>query len=66
MKDIEERLHQGQFIRVHKSYIVSIAKIDTVESHEISIQQTVIPLSRNYREDVMQRVVNGKLWKKKG
>lgn len=64
LKNIEENLNKHLFIRVHKSYIIAIPKIESVESHEIKIQTTSIPLSRNYREAVIQRVVDGKLWKK--
>ena len=64
LKNIEENLKGNAFIRVHKSYIVATDKIDSVESHEIRIQSTNIPLSRNYREKVMQKIVHGKLWRK--
>lgn len=64
LKSIEQNLDSSAFMRVHKSYIVAIAKIDSVESHEIKIQSTAIPLSRNYREEVIKKVVEGKLWKK--
>ncbi len=64
LKNIEENLDEERFIRVHKSYIIAITKIDSVESHEIRIQSTAIPLSRNYRDGVIERVVRGKLWKK--
>lgn len=64
LKSIEENLDSDQFIRVHKSYIIAISKIDSVDSHEIHIQSDSIPLSRNYREKVMNKVVEGKLWKK--
>ncbi len=64
LKNVEENLDPALFIRVHKSYIIAISKIDSVKSHEITIQTTPIPLSKNYREAVIQRVVAGKLWKK--
>ncbi len=64
LKNIEENLDSERFIRVHKSYIIAISKIDSLETHEIRIQSTHIPLSRNYREEVIRRVVKGKLWKK--
>lgn len=64
LKSIEQNLDASAFMRVHKSYIVAVGKIDSVESHEIKIQSTTIPLSRNYREGVIKKVVEGKLWKK--
>lgn len=62
LKNLEQNLHGLPFIRVHKSYIVSVAKIDAIEGNEISIQSYSIPISRNYREQVIEQVVKNKLW----
>ncbi len=64
LKSVEENLDKNSFIRVHKSYIVSIDKIDAIENNDILIQSSRIPVSRNYREEVIERVVNKRLWKK--
>ena len=65
LKGVEENLDKQYFIRVHKSYIVSIPKIDTIENNEIIIQSVRIPISRHYRDKVMDQVINDKLWKNK-
>jgi len=62
LKNLEENLNNSQFIRVHKSYIVSINKIEGIESNEIFIQNHRIPISRNYSEQVIKQVVKNKLW----
>jgi DNA-binding LytR/AlgR family response regulator len=64
LKNLEENLDPRSFIRVHKSYIVSIDKIEAIEGNEIFIQSHRIPMSRNYRDEVLQRVVAGNLWDK--
>ncbi|MEO6539437.1 MAG: LytTR family DNA-binding domain-containing protein [Ferruginibacter sp.] len=64
LKNIEENLDKQSFIRVHKSYLVSVPKIDSIENNEIIIQSFRIPISRNYRDEVIERVVNKRLWKK--
>jgi len=64
LKHLEENLDSNSFIRVHKSYIVSIDKIEGIEGNEIFIQSFRVPISRNYREQVIQRVVSNKLWDK--
>jgi two-component system, LytTR family, response regulator len=64
LKNLEENLDARSFIRVHKSYIVSIDKIEGIEGNEIFIQTHRIPISRNYREQVLQQVVANKLWDK--
>jgi DNA-binding LytR/AlgR family response regulator len=64
LKNVEEKLNPKSFIRVHKSFIVSVSKIEVIENSEISIQSHRIPLSRNYHDQVLTQVVNDKLWKK--
>ena len=64
LKHLEENLNRSSFIRVHKSYIVSIQKIEGIEGNEIFIQSHKIPISRNYREQVIEQVVMNKLWDK--
>jgi DNA-binding LytR/AlgR family response regulator len=65
LKNLEENLAGKSFIRVHKSYIVAVNKIDGIEGNEIFIQASKIPISRNYREQVIGQVVTNKLWDKK-
>ncbi|MEQ9378213.1 MAG: LytTR family DNA-binding domain-containing protein [Imperialibacter sp.] len=64
LKNVEENLERQSFVRVHKSFIVSISKIQSIENNEIIIGSFRIPISRNYREHVLERVVSDKLWKK--
>lgn len=64
LKSLEQNLDSKLFIRVHKSYIVSTNKIDGIEGNDIFIQSHRIPISRNYREQVIQQVVANKLWDK--
>ncbi|AKD58181.1 LytR/AlgR family response regulator transcription factor [Spirosoma radiotolerans] len=65
LKNIEQDLNHKLFIRVHKSYIVAINKIDGIEGNELSIQTHRIPISRNYREQVLNDVLTDKVLKKK-
>jgi DNA-binding LytR/AlgR family response regulator len=64
LKNLEESLDKKAFIRVHKSYIVSINKIEGIEGNEIFIQSNKIPISRNYHDMVIEQVVKNKLWDK--
>lgn len=64
LKNVEQYLEGQAFIRVHKSYIVAIPKIEVIESNEIIIQSHRIPISRNYKDAVLQQVLKDKLWKK--
>lgn len=64
LKHLEQNLHSPSFIRVHKSYVVSINKIDGIEGNELFIQSHRIPVSRHYRDQVLNDVLSDKLWKK--
>lgn len=52
MKNIENLLKDQGFLRVHKSYIVSIKNIEAVFGNTIEINGTELPLGRNFKEDV--------------
>jgi len=64
LKNLEQSLRSDLFIRVHKSFIVSINKIEGIEGNEIFIGVNRIPISRNYRDQVINQVVVNKLWDK--
>src|SRR5437868_6160356 len=55
-KGLEEYLSPEKFIRVHKSYIVSLSKIENLDNELIKIGEHEIPLSRHYRAEVMNKV----------
>jgi two-component system LytT family response regulator len=59
MKKMEDALPTRHFMRVHKSYIVSINKIDSIERSRISIGDRTIPVGDTYRDDFF-KVVDGK------
>ena len=63
-KSIEEYLPLSEFIRTHKSYIVSASKIDNIEGNEIRIGDYHIPISRNNKEEVMDRLLRGRFLKR--
>lgn len=50
IKTFEEKLPCNKFIRVHKSYIISIDKINTIERSRIKIGEFLIPVGENYRQ----------------
>lgn len=64
MKRIEENLTNKPFIRIHKSYIVSIDKVISIANNELILKNNTVPISRNYRDAVISSLVDGKLWKK--
>ena len=54
MKAFEKDLPADKFIRVHKSYIININKVETFNSKFAEIDTFKIPLSRNKKDDLME------------
>ena len=52
MKDVFEVISKTKFIQVHKSYIVSIAHVKTIERHQIKIEESIIPIGKTHRKAV--------------
>jgi len=64
LKNLEDYFDKSAFIRVHKSYMVAIRQIEKIEGNEIFLNSFRIPLSRNYREDVLKLINNSLLDKR--
>lgn len=56
MKSISSRLPKTKFLRVHRSYIVSLEKIDRLDDNMIMIGDKSVPVSRSYRESLLQNL----------
>lgn len=56
MKNLVDMLPAAQFIRVHKSYLVAMDKIDAIEHGRIRIKNAVIPIGDTYRNEVWKRL----------
>ena len=63
-KSVEEYLPADRFIKTHKSYIISASKINSIEGNDISIGSHHIPISRNEKEEVMEKLLKGKFLKR--
>lgn len=58
ISSIEAKLPKKEFIRVHRSYIVAINKIESFTQEFIEINKKAIPISRSYKNDVKLRLDN--------
>jgi DNA-binding LytR/AlgR family response regulator len=63
-KSIEEYLSADQFIKTHKSFIVSASKIDNIDGNDIRIGEHHIPISRTSKDEVMDRLLKGRFLKR--
>lgn len=63
-KSVEDYLPVTRFIKVHKSFIISAAKVDSIEANEIRIGPHRIPISRSLKDEVIEKLVAGKFLKR--
>ncbi len=63
-KAVEDYLPADKFLKVHKSYIVAASKIDSIEGNDIRIGDRHIPISRNQKEEVMEKLLKGRFLKR--
>ena len=54
LKKLETDLPKSQFLRIHKSYIISKSKVSTLEGNMVHIQKDKIPIGASYREEVLK------------
>ncbi len=56
ISNIESKLPVNEFLRVHRSYIISLDKILSYTNEYIEIEKKAIPISRSYKENVLKKL----------
>ncbi|MBO5827482.1 MAG: LytTR family DNA-binding domain-containing protein [Paludibacteraceae bacterium] len=56
LKKLEEELPSRDFMRIHKSYIVSLANIESVEGNLVTIAGQKLSIGKNYKDLLMERL----------
>lgn len=56
MTEMFDHVPGDQFCRVHKSFVVALKHIDTLEVHQLSLGKHKIPVGSSYREELMKRI----------
>ena len=56
MKDIEAKLPNTKFLRVHRSYIIPIDKINVLDENTVLIGDKTIPIGKSYKDTFMARL----------
>lgn len=63
-RSVEEYLPEQFFIRTHKSYLVAADKVTSIEANDLLVGGHHIPISRNEKEAVMEKLLKGKFLKR--
>jgi DNA-binding LytR/AlgR family response regulator len=61
IKSLEEQLPSDMFIKVHKSFIINMSKVKSIEGNMLNIDGTKITISQSLRETVIDKIVKDKM-----
>lgn len=56
ISDMEEELHEDQFLRIHKSFLVNMSRIRSVSPLEVTIDGIHLPIGRSYKTIVQKKL----------
>jgi len=56
MKFFEANLPQGDFVRIHKSYIINVDAIKSISGHEVEMKNTKLPIGSIYKDNLLKRI----------
>lgn len=56
LKDLEEVLPSQEFVRIHKSYIISFRYLETLEGNLVTLSGVKLPIGANYRDTLLGRL----------
>jgi len=61
IKSIESQLPPSQFLRIHKSYIIAIDKIEYLEGNQVKVADQLLPVGLSYKDELTKRLsIKGK------
>lgn len=52
MKELLKRLPESSFVRVHRSYIIPVSRIGSIQNNTIRVGEFVIPIGKNYKPEL--------------
>lgn len=55
LKDMEHKLPSGNFVRVHRSYIANLDKVEALEENAVAFSKGDIPIGKSYKKALMSR-----------
>ena len=64
IKGILEKLPPEKFLQVHKSYIVNMDSVKTIEGNMLHVGGTKITIGQSFLDEVMNKLLNGRFIKR--
>lgn len=56
LKEMDKKLPQKHFLRIHRSYIINLSQIDEIAGTHVVISKKAIPMARGMRPDLLKRL----------
>lgn len=56
LKDIDQKLPQDHFLRIHRSFIVNISQIDEIATSHVVVSRKAIPISKQLKSELLKRL----------
>jgi DNA-binding LytR/AlgR family response regulator len=53
---LEEMLPENEFMRIHRSFIVALKKVDSYDHHSLFVSKAELPVGPLYRQEIMKRL----------
>jgi len=64
MKQVISELPAGQFVQTHKSYVVSLEKVKSIEGNQLWVGEEAVPISTRMRKEVVKLITGDRVLKK--
>lgn len=64
LTSLENQLPKDRFLKVHKSFLISLPHITAIDGDEIVLEDARVPISRSLREQVMNQILGSRLFKR--
>jgi DNA-binding LytR/AlgR family response regulator len=58
MQGLCELLPSEMFVRIHKSFTISIPKVSAIDANDVEINGKLLPIGRSYREEILGKIYN--------
>ncbi|MEM8523229.1 MAG: LytTR family DNA-binding domain-containing protein [Bacteroidota bacterium] len=64
LKKLLSYLPEDRFLQVHKSYVINLDHLKSVEGNMLEIEGKIVPIGRSMKEQVLERILNNRLIKR--
>lgn len=64
LKQLEQELPSERFVRVHRSFLVPLDKVEMMDNHKLVIGEARIPVSRSLQDEIYEKLIGGRLWRR--